>query len=324
MDFFRDYFTAEALMGNLVETPYTPGLVGSLGVFRTIPLPGTVLALETLRDQDHKLPVATPRGTPGNARDVKRGVVNTFTTQHYKQSASVIPDEVLDMRNPGTAARQTLETRRNEKLAGLRRDTDLLLEKLRMDVLTTPNAATDGQALYGSAGTEQTIAFQTDGTKLRKEVFTKVRKPIETALGGLSYTGVVMLWEDGGWQELLDSPYIKGVMMASPTVSQQLLEQGRDEIEVMGVRHIRYRAGGGVAPPTNKAIAFPVGVQNLFVQAFAPADTMDQVGSGVMGGPYYVEGRAIDEGRRGYQMDIQTNPVMVCTRPGAVFTVKLT
>lgn len=323
MDFFRDFFTAEYLMGSLLETPYTPGQIGALGIFESRPLPGTIMAIETVKDSDHKLPTASPRGTPGNARDLKRGSVSNFSTKHYKQSAAVIPDEVLNMRNPTTMARQVLAVRQAEKLADLRRDMDALHESLRMGIMTTPNVASDGQQLYGAAGTEQTIAFQTDGTKLRKEVFLKIRKPIETALGGIPYSGVVALWEDTGWAELLDSPYVREVALANPTLAAQILDSAADEVTLMGVRHIRYRPGGGIAPPTGKAIVFPTGVSNLFVQGFAPADTTDQVGAGVLGGPYYIEGRALDEGRRGYQMDIQTNPVMVCTRPAAVFTVKL-
>jgi hypothetical protein len=61
----------------------------------------------------------------------------------------------------------------------------------------------------------------------------------------------------------------------------------------------------------------------LFIQAFAPADTLDQVGAGAVGQPYYTNAYPIDEGNRGIYIEMQTNVAMVCTRPDAVLTIGL-
>jgi hypothetical protein len=58
----------------------------------------------------------------------------------------------------------------------------------------------------------------------------------------------------------------------------------------------------------------------MWIQAFAPADTLDTVGAGQMGTPYYPQAIASADNRRWY-MEIQTNCVMVCTRPSAVLII---
>ena len=74
-----------------------------------------------------------------------------------------------------------------------------------------------------------------------------------------------------------------------------------------------------------EAKAFPRGVPCLFVQAFAPDDTVESVGRGAMGAPYYLNSRPIETpaGIKGYQMTLQTHPVMTCTRPPCVLTLSL-
>jgi hypothetical protein len=65
-----------------------------------------------------------------------------------------------------------------------------------------------------------------------------------------------------------------------------------------------------------------MGVPGLFVQAFAPADTLSSVGAGAMGSPYFPIAYA-SEDQRMWKLEVQTNPVMVCTRPDAIITVDL-
>lgn len=323
MDFYRDYFTGEALMATLSEQPYTAGQVGKLGIFQTLPLPGTIMALETVRETEDALPVAVPRGTPGNALLVPRGDVKTFVTDHYKKGAAITPDEVLNQRNPGAMARQVLAQRQAQKLAGLRRDMDRLHEKQRIDILKAPAVSSDGQSLYGAAAAGQTIAFGVDGTKVRTEIHAKLIKTMETALGGLTYNGYTVLLSNAAWETLLDSPYMVKTYLNTPAAKELTGQLPTDELNLFGGRWIRYRGDSLIDLTANHAVVVPNGVQGLFYQGFAPADTADQVGAGVLGGPYYIEARAIDEGLRGWQMDIQTNVAMVCTRPGAVIDLTI-
>lgn len=322
MDFFRDYFTGEALMATLAEQPYTPGQIGELGLFDTIPLPGTILALETLVEAADALPTAVPRGTPGNSLTVPKGKVNTFTTSHYKKGTSIVPDEVLNMRAPGGMQRQTIEQRRALKLSALRRDMDRLHEKLRVGILKAPATASDGQSLYGSAASGISIAFTNSATKVRQEIQSKILDTIESALDGLSYTGYTVVLERAAWEKLIDSPYVNNTYLNTQQASD--LRNGLvNELTMFGGRWIRYRGDSLIDFTANHGVVIPTGVRNLFVQGFAPADTMDQIGRGALGSPYYVESSMIDDGNRGVKIDIQTNVAMVCTRPGAVIDITL-
>lgn len=318
MDFFPNLFTAESLMATLLDTKYHPGAIGSSGLFKTVALPGTVFTFPRLAEQTVAFPVETPRGTPGNSLDIPRYTGEKFGTKHYKQGVAIMPDEVLNFANPGTLTRQTIEARRADKVAYLRRSMDDLHEYLRMQILLAPATASDGQQVYGATGAAQTIQFTADATKVRQEIHNKLKLPTEQALDGLTYSGFTVWMSDSAWANLIDSPYITKTYLNTPAAAEMRNGTAMDELGLFGITFKRYRGDSRTLIPAGESIVVPNGVENLFIQAFAPADTMDQVGSGAMGSPYYVEARLIDEGKRGWQMDIQTNVAMLCTRPGAI------
>ena len=67
------------------------------------------------------------------------------------------------------------------------------------------------------------------------------------------------------------------------------------------------------------AYMIPEGVPDLFVMNFAPADYMETVNT--IGLPYYAKQELLDFGK-GVDLEAQSNPISVCTRPRAV--IKLT
>ena len=110
--------------------------------------------------------------------------------------------------------------------------------------------------------------------------------------------------------------YLKTAAAASVRVNPM------DYMDFGNVRWLGYRASGNIAVTSWEAKAIPRGVPGLFVQAFAQDDTINSVGQGAMGAPYYLNSRPIDTpaGVKGYQMTLQTHQVMVCTRPCLLYT----
>jgi hypothetical protein len=316
MDIYRDYFSKEELLLSLKNTQYIPGLIGSLNLFQSIGMTGLSMAIESLPDNDVAESAATVRGAPGKPLMLEKRNVKTFTSTSYAWQAAVLADEVLSIRSAGTSgASEVFMTRRDELVAKLRRQADWQLEYLRTAVINSPDNA------FGSAPASAAIAFGTSDTAIRSTIFEKITLPLESALGGLPYSGVIALCEDTFWKALIDSKTIRETYL-NQTAASELRNAPADTVNFGGVQWIRHRAGGNIKITTGKAKVIPQGVSGLFIQGFAPNDTMSSVGVGALGQPYYLDSYPLDDDK-GYRMSMQTHPLMLCTRPETVLTIGL-
>lgn len=318
MDFFNDYFTGEELLASIAKAPYIPGRLADPALFTTKPLSGTKLVMEDQPLNDAGLLTATPRGTPGKAQTLEKRSMVAFETAHYRVDGSVAADEVLNFRGVGlSGAREVITTRRDEVIARMRRDIDLTLETLRINALNSPSNA------FGTAPSSQVIAFGATDSEIRKAIFTKIIQPLESSLKGIPFSGLHAFVSDGFWESLIESKTIRETFLNQQAANSLRSQTATETFSYGGVTWERYRGVGSTVIASGKAKIVPLGVPELFVQAFAPADTLDQIGAGVLGSPYYANAYPIDDGNRGYYMEMQTNPVMVCTRPESILTIGL-
>ena len=317
MDLFSNYFTRETLAKTLVKAPFVPGRLGEAGLFTTRGLNTTTALIEELPSNAVTADSASiARGAPASTLTLEGRKIHPFTTSSYGWQSSVLADEVLNVRASGSGAAEVISTRLAEIAAKLRRKADLQHEHLRMACLKAPTNT------LGSAPASAVIAVQTDATKLREELFNKIQKPLESALGGIPYTGVRVFCSDGYWAKLLENKWIKDTYL-NTSAAASLRQSGLvEEIAVSGTTFERYRGQGSLALAADTAIAVPEGVDELFLQCFAPDDTLDSVGIGSLGLPYYLRSEPIP-GNKGWKLVLQTHPLMICTRPEAVLTIAL-
>jgi hypothetical protein len=314
MDIYRDYFTRENLVAAVAKAPYVPGRLGEIGLFETRGLTSTTLAAEEMALNDVTPSSAIPRGAPAPAMGLDKRKVHTFAAATYAKQMAVFADEVLNVRAAGTnGAAEVIETRRNEAAAKLRRWADAVHENLRMTTLLSPDNA------FGSKPGDGSLALTNNATKTRAEIFTKVIKPLETALAGIGFSGVHVLCSDSFWTDLIENQAIKDTYLGYQAAAE-LRNDPRDMFTFAGVTWERYRGSASTAITDTKAVAVPLGVPGLFLQGFAPDDTIDSVGAGAMGAPYYPRAEAM-KGGKGWEMTMQTHPVMLCTRPAAIITL---
>lgn len=319
MDIFRDYFTRENLVRALEKAPYTPGQLGAAGIFETVGLTSTTFAVEEQTTDAGRVLTAIARGAPRSQTTLDKRKVHTFTTATYGDQGTVYADEVLNARGAGVSGMaEVIQDRRDRVIRKLRLNMDLTHEKLRMDCLLSP-----GSTEFGSAGTEQTIAVQTDATKTRQEIFTKIIKPVEDALGGIPFRGIHVWCSDGYWSDLLENKQIRETFL-NWQAAAELRGDPRQAFSFGGVMWERYRGTTACKITDDKAVVTPVGVPEMFWQAFAPNDTVESVGAGAMGQPYYMGSKPMtdSQGTKGMEMSIQSHPKVVCGRPGAVFLIK--
>ncbi len=320
MDIFRDYFTRENLVRSLEKAPYTPGRLGELGIFDTVPLTSTTFAVEEQATDAGRVMTAIARGAPRQNTGLDKRKVHTFVTGSFGDQGAVYADEALAARGAGTTgAAEVVQDRLNRLVAKLRRTVDLTHESLRMACLLAP-----GTTEFGSAAADATIAVQTDATKTRQEIFNKLVKPIETALDGVTFSGIHVFCSDGFWADLIENAQIKATFL-NWQAAAELRGDTRMSFAYGGVTWERYRGTSAVKITDNRAVAFPVGVSDVFWQAFAPNDTMESAGSGALGQPYYVGSKPVADamGTKAMEVAIATHPKVVCGRPAAIIPIKM-
>ncbi len=312
MDIFRDYFTREQLLLSLAKVPFIPGRLSEY--FDTRGLTGTTFSIEQRPENAPQIMASTPRGTPSKVETLEKRNVYSFDTVHKRYDGSVYADEVLNMRGMGVnVASEVIIQRRDDLIMRLRNDVDLTLESLRVACLATPSNA------FGNMPASAQIALNTDATKTRAEIFTKIRQPIRTALGGIPFTGIKALCSATFWAKLIENAAIKATLL-NYSMAQSLRGETTEMVNFGGVSWEFYDGTGTVVIPTGEARVFPIGIPQMWQQAFAPADTLDTVGAGALGVPYYMQAIPSRDNRSWY-IEMQTNPVMVCTRPTAVLQI---
>jgi hypothetical protein len=318
MDIFRDYFNREELLRVLAQAPYQPGMLGELGIFETVGLTTTTLAIEIEAKDAGKVLTAISRGAPRTTTNLDKRQVVTFSTNTYGDQGAVMADEVLAVRGSGvTAPKEVIEDRRARLVAKLRRHADRTHEKLRMNCLLAPQSNE-----FGNAASGVVIAVQSDSTKLRQEIFNKITLPIEAALDGVTFSSVGVLCSDGYWADLIEAKSIKETYL-NYQAAAELRGAVTDRFVFGGVTWMRYRGTSDVKIPDNEARAMPLGVSETFFQAFAPNDTLESVGAGALGQPYYLGSKPLvdSQGTKGWEVSIQTHPKMICGRPACIIPI---
>lgn len=320
MDIYRDYFTREALVRSLAQAQYVPGRLGELGIFEAVPLNSTTMAIEVGVKDGPKVLTAMARGAPRQQENLDKRKVVTFGVSSYGDQGTVYADEVLNARGAGTSgAVEVLTDRRDRTVAKLRGTMDYTHEALRMTTLLAPTTTE-----FGSQGTEQTIAVQTSTTKTRQEIFNKIIKPVEAALDGIRYSRIRVLCSDGFWAELIENDQITKTYL-NWQAAAELRGDVTQAFSYGNVMWERYRGDSNVAITANKAVVVPEGVQGFGFLGFAPNDTLESVGQGALGQPYYVGSKTLvdSQGTKGWEISIQSHAKPVIARPGATFLIKM-
>ena len=317
MDNYSDFFTREELLAAVQRAQYIPGQLGAMGLFQTQGLTGTTLAVEVAPDNDVAVATAVPRGSPPAPLNLEKRAVYTFPVSTYSKQIAVLADEVLNVRAFGTSgAAEVVATRRDEAVAKLRRWADLQLEHLRVACVNTPNNA------IGSKPGDQQVTFANNDAGMRSVVYDKIILPMEAALGGTPYTGILALCDDTFWKGLIASKSVSDTYLNWAAAAELRAQVPGDGFVYGDVTWVRYRGAGTTDVTAGYAKIVPMGVPDMFIQAFAPDDTISSVGQGAMGSPYYLNSWDLDDDK-GWRITCQTHPVMVCTRPEAVLSITL-
>jgi hypothetical protein len=152
-----------------------------------------------------------------------------------------------------------------------------------------------------------------------KPIITGVLRAIDAELGGLSPSGYAVLCGDDLFDALEGHGELRHTLQAQEALKQR--DDGRRSFTYAGATWENYRGTGDVAIAADEARVVPLGVPDLFQQLFAPADTFEAVNT--KGLVKYAMATPDTKGKK-IDLEVQSNPVTLCTRPKVLRKLTLT
>lgn len=323
MDIFKDdAFSMVELTAAVQNLPYQPGRIEKLGLFGESSINTLTVSIES-QDGVLKLVDVTQRGAPAAPMAHSSRALRSFSVPHIALPDYLTADQVTGVRSFGTDSDlETIVKVVAQRMQPMRNSIEYTIESHRLMAIKGQymNAGGAAISLFTEFGvTQQTLSFAltTATTKVRQKIMTMLEY-IEDALGGLSFTGVRVLCGKSFWSELIEHQVVKETYLNTQQASS-LRGDPRMEFEFGGVIWERYRGTSAVKVEDDDAYAIPEGVPELFITRFAPGDFVGAAGT--LGERIYARQWERNDGR-GIEMEVQSNPLNLCTRPRAV--IKLT
>ena len=320
--FSSNAFELVSLTAALNKLPFTPTRIAELGLFEEAGVTTLDVAVEEINGTLQLLP-ALPRNAPGTpvTRDLRS--IRPIRCPHIPATGSVMADEVQNVRAFGSETMaDTVQNRVNQELAKGRRSIDYTIETHRVAAIQGNYYNSNGSttSLYTEFGVSQQsvgMVLLTSTTKVRQKCFD-IFKAIKTGLGGIPYRGVRVFCGDTFWASLIGHEVIN----ASYLNSQDNAAVRGDPTRTFtwgGITWEWYSGTSDCKIADTEAYAIPEGVPGMFLTRYAPAPYQETVNT--TGLPYYAKAEPMKFGK-GVEMEMQSNPLNICTIPRAV--IKLT
>lgn len=326
--FDSNAFSFLSLTDSINNLPFTPGRIGDLGLFSETGITTTDIAIE---NKDGYLALISPtrRGGPGETRPKLLRGARKLNASHFQIDDAITAEEVQNIREFGTPASvRTIETYLAQRLAETTPNFDATLEHQRVGAVKGIILDAAGNTVYNlftefGISAPADITFDLTASGKPRMAAAAVVRSVAQSLGGVAYSGIYALAGDKFWDALITHPdvektylYQEGQQLRNGIAYQQLTFGGITWENYKG--YVPTNDGTGNVTPfigTTEARIYPVGVPNFFRTVFAPADYLETVNT--IGLPRYAKAIPSDN-NKGVRLELQTNPLSYCTRPGAL------
>lgn len=320
--FAPDAFAFNTLTAAMNNLSFTPTAIGGSGLFEEAGIPNLAALIEEIGDTVALVGVK-PRNSSGQVAELNKAKLYSLSIPHLPQRASVMADSVQGIREFGTETNvKTIEGERDKKLALMRRQLDYTIEYHRLLALQGSYVDVNGNTqssftLFGTSQSTIDFALNNSATKVRSKCLS-VQTGMETALGGVPYTGIEVWCGATFWDNLITHAAVEATYL-NTQMAAALRDGLLNTLNFGDLVFRRYRGNSAVGIAAKEAYAYPTGVPGMFLTRFAPAPYAETVNT--IGLPYYAKSKMMDYDV-GVDMQSQSNPLNICTRPAAV--IKLT
>lgn len=313
-----DALTLVSLTAKINNLEYTPSMIRDLGIFEEMGQSSVTGIIDEINETVAML-APKPRNAPGTVVDNDKGKTHEITIPHIPQRATIMADEVQGVREFGTEGEsRVLSAVVDRRLAKMRRQIDYTIEYHRLLALAGSYMDKNGaiQSAYSlfNAGSRQSVDFVlgTAGTKVRDKCLTAIGH-VETGLGGVAYSDMHALCHPTFWSKFITHEKVEETFLHSEGAA---LRSGLlNSFRFGEITWHRYRGTGAAAVASGKAYLLPVGVAEMYLTRFAPANYRETVNT--IGLPYYSKSRDLDFDK-GVEIEAQSNVLNLCARPAAL------
>lgn len=332
--FEDDAFSLISLTNAVSELPVAPTQIHEMKLFHSEGIKSSTFAIEK-ETGSNTLVAYTPRGGPGETSGNNQRVMRSFVVPHIQRDDKIMADEVQDLREFGSEDRlatvaSLVKSRMAKHIAAI----DMTIEHQRVGAIKGIILDKFGnivENLYTSFDVAPpdpiNMALTVGSTKVR-EKSNSVSYLIEDALEG-AYPGQIQaLCGRDFWDALINHDDVRDIYKSAGDTAA-LLGKEPDSLQVGNILFRRYKispsakaasANGGGFIAMDKARVFPTGVPDMFITKFGPADYNETVNH--LGLPRYAKQIPKANGK-GTDIEVQSNPLSLCTRPAALFELTI-
>jgi len=259
--------------------------------------------------------------------------VRAFVCRQFKKQDVLWASEIQSIRTFGTDSEtQQIQAEVAQRLRRLRTDAEAtfeyhLLNGIQGKVLDPKDGATvidyfTEFAITPAVEVNFDLANASPASGALRKACQVLIESVEDTLGGLS-TGAVQLRAECGSAFFADLVAYKEVRATYlNTAAADLRSRVSDEVSFGGINFRRYRGNAAFGVPVDKAFFYPEGVEGLFEIYYAPADTFETVNT--LGLPLYARSIPDRDRDEWVRLEIESNPLPICTRPQVLRSARRT
>ena len=329
----ENLFTPAALTKAVNTLPKPSTVLGDAGLFKVKKVKTPYVMIESLNGR-LVLVEDTDRNSDGKQKGNSKRTRKTFQLLHLPRPTTVTADE-LNVQAYGedgdnlTAAADVV----NDKLQGCKDDIEQTIEFHRVGAITGKILDADGTTiiynLYSEFGVQEknvNISFSTDTTDVRGAI-NAAKRHAKKQLGGALVKGWKCYCSPEYFDALTAHPKVQKAFEGYQAAADRIGGDVSKGFTFAGVEFIEYDVEvlNNKGQPVKyiaegKARLVPV-VDDLFVTFYGPANYNDA--SNTLGQEMYasVEPR---QHKKGYDLEAQSNPLSICTAPGALVQLSAT
>jgi hypothetical protein len=337
IDIFNDdAFSIDSLTDAVSLIDHIPGQAGALTFAGAGEPLATTKAVIEYRASAFNVIATSPRGAPAPQETRDKATVVEVKIPHIKKQQTIGAAAVQDARAFGTTELETVQSVVNTAMKKLTGNLDFTLEHLRLGALHGVVRDADGSELLNLFDTfniaePAPVEFLSSTGSLRPSIMDTKRR-IEVAAKMLlpPTAEVVALCSPGFFDLLTKHPDVVVAYANYEAAASQLAGDVRKGFLFGGVTWIEYRGSDSVeleTPSSGDLVGqigiadgdcrfFLTGVPGLYTEKYAPADYWETVNT--MALPRYAR-IALDQSfNRWVQLEIQSNPMPIVTRPATL------
>jgi hypothetical protein len=324
--FEGDAFSLMAMSRGIDKVPYTPGFLGSLGIFTPEPVRHSTVWVD-VRENGINLIQTSPRGAPPDRLEVDTRKAVAFKVPRLAKADRMTAFEVANIRAFGTETdAESVVGEVVRRQARLRNDIEYTQEHMRLAAIQGLLLDADGSTIYDyytqfgiTPPADAEFDFTDDTADFPKFCRDVKRDMARASKGALGQTATVhALAGDAYFDAIVQHPSVTKLWLNWQASAELRGIDPFSQFSVGGITFHNYRGSDDnttVAVDPEEAHFFPIGGNDVFTHIMAPADEYEPF-IGAPGQNVYSWTLPDYTGRQAWRdIEVFSYPLIMCKRP---------